>query len=73
MLTPEALISWGWRIPFILGLLVGLLGAYLRWGLDDTPKFTEIEERGEGRKFAADRSGHALSARDPDGIRAHAA
>jgi len=47
LLTPADLLSWGWRVPFILGLLVGLLGAYLRWGLDDTPKFTEIEQRGE--------------------------
>ena len=46
-LTPEALMSWGWRVPFILGLLVGLLGAYLRWGLDDTPAYTKIQERGE--------------------------
>jgi MHS family proline/betaine transporter-like MFS transporter len=43
-LSPEALTSWGWRVPFLLGILVGGLGAYLRWRLADTPKFTEIEE-----------------------------
>jgi len=43
----DAVVSWGWRIPFILGILVGLLGAYLRWGLADTPKYTEIEEHGQ--------------------------
>src|SRR3984893_7260867 len=42
-LSPEAFISWGWRVPFLLGILVGILGAYLRWRLKDTPKFTEIE------------------------------
>ena len=46
-LAPEALTSWGWRIPFLLGILVGGLGAYLRWRLADTPKFTEIEEHHE--------------------------
>jgi MHS family proline/betaine transporter-like MFS transporter len=49
-LAPEALLSWGWRVPFLLGIVVGLLGAYLRWRLDDTPKFTEIEEHGEVAK-----------------------
>ncbi|MFI4995951.1 MAG: MFS transporter [Hyphomicrobiales bacterium] len=49
-LTHDALVGWGWRIPFILGVLVGLLGAYLRWRLDDTPKFAAIEEHGEVSK-----------------------
>src|SRR5690349_15416276 len=49
-LAPEALMSWGWRIPFLLGILVGFVGAYLRWRLDDTPKFTEIEAHGEVAK-----------------------
>jgi MHS family proline/betaine transporter-like MFS transporter len=43
-LSPEALTAWGWRVPFLLGILVGGLGAYLRWRLADTPKFVEIEE-----------------------------
>jgi MFS transporter, MHS family, proline/betaine transporter len=42
-----AVVSWGWRVPFILGILVGVLGAYLRWRLDDTPKFTELAEHHE--------------------------
>src|SRR6266700_1272084 len=50
MLSSEALLSWGWRIPFLLGILVGILGAYLRWRLADTPKFTEIEQHGEVAK-----------------------
>jgi MHS family proline/betaine transporter-like MFS transporter len=47
ILSPEAFISWGWRIPFLLGIVVGIVGAYLRWQLSDTPKFTEIERQGE--------------------------
>ena len=49
-LTPEAFISWGWRVPFLLGILVGILGAYLRWRLNDTPKFTEVKQLGEVAK-----------------------
>jgi len=43
-LSPEALASWGWRVPFLLGIAVGGIGAYLRWRLADTPKYTEIEQ-----------------------------
>src|SRR5437660_4019253 len=30
----------GWRVPFLLGIAVGIVGWYLRWRLDETPKFT---------------------------------
>ncbi len=39
-------LAWGWRLPFLFGIAVGAVGLYLRWRLDDTPKFTEIEEQG---------------------------
>ena len=35
-LSQEALMSWGWRVPFIIGLLIGPIGFYLRRNLDDT-------------------------------------
>src|ERR1700756_4784292 len=38
-------LAWGWRLPFLFGIAVGAVGFYLRWRLDDTPKFTEIEEQ----------------------------
>jgi MHS family proline/betaine transporter-like MFS transporter len=47
MLTPADVASYGWRIPFILGIVVGGVGAYLRWRLSDTPAFTAIEEKGQ--------------------------
>jgi MHS family proline/betaine transporter-like MFS transporter len=35
VMSPEALESWGWRIPFLLGLVVGLAGLALRRGLHE--------------------------------------
>jgi MHS family proline/betaine transporter-like MFS transporter len=35
ILPPEAMEMWGWRIPFILGLVVGLAGFFLRRHLDE--------------------------------------
>jgi MHS family proline/betaine transporter-like MFS transporter len=38
-LPPADLNSWGWRIPFVFGLLVGPVGYYIRSHLDETPEF----------------------------------
>jgi MHS family proline/betaine transporter-like MFS transporter len=35
LMSPEALESWGWRIPFLAGLVVGLAGLALRRGLHE--------------------------------------
>lgn len=39
-LSDEALHSWGWRVPFLIGLLVGPVGLYIRSKLDETEEFT---------------------------------
>lgn len=43
-LTPEALESWGWRIPFVLGLLIGPVGWFIRRHLEETPTFQHTEK-----------------------------
>jgi MFS transporter, MHS family, proline/betaine transporter len=35
--SPAALASWGWRIPFLIGLLIAPVGLYVRRGLRDNP------------------------------------
>lgn len=35
-LSPEALQSWGWRIPFMVGLLIAPVGIYIRRHLEET-------------------------------------
>jgi MFS family permease len=35
-LTPAALESWGWRLPFLGGLLIAPVGLYIRSKLDET-------------------------------------
>ncbi|GJD53033.1 Proline/betaine transporter [Methylobacterium crusticola] len=46
ILPPADVLAYGWRIPFLLGIVVGLCGAYLRWSLDDTPSFVALEAQG---------------------------
>jgi MHS family proline/betaine transporter-like MFS transporter len=39
MLTPDQLNSWGWRLPFFFGLLIGPIGYYIRQHVGETPEF----------------------------------
>lgn len=41
MLSDDDMHSWGWRIPFLVALPLGLVGLYLRLRLDETPTFQE--------------------------------
>jgi MFS transporter, MHS family, proline/betaine transporter len=38
-LDKEAMIAWGWRIPFILGFVLAPIGLYLRSKVTETPAF----------------------------------
>ncbi|WP_245350390.1 MFS transporter [Bradyrhizobium sp. UFLA03-84] len=38
-LSADAFASWGWRVPFILGILIGPTGWYLRQKCDESPEF----------------------------------
>jgi MHS family proline/betaine transporter-like MFS transporter len=40
-LTTEQLDSWGWRLPFFFGLLIGPIGLYIRKHVGETPEFRE--------------------------------
>jgi MFS family permease len=38
-LSKEQMLNWGWRIPFLLGSLVALVGIWLRRKIEETPLF----------------------------------
>src|ERR1022692_3618090 len=40
-LTPDQLQSWGWRVPFLFGLLIGPIGLYIRRQLNESPEFLD--------------------------------
>jgi len=47
LLSDEALNSWGWRIPFLLGIVTGAVGYYLRFGVEESPMFKALKEQGK--------------------------
>lgn len=47
LLTPEQMNAWGWRIPFILGGVFGLVAMVLRRWLSETPVFMAMKAKKE--------------------------
>ena len=50
LLPDDALLSWGWRIPFLIAAPLGIIGLYLRMKLEETPAFAKIAKESEGRE-----------------------
>ena len=42
-LSADQLAAWGWRVPFVFGLLIGPAAWYIRTRLDETPEFLAAE------------------------------
>jgi metabolite-proton symporter len=43
-LPEEQFLAWGWRIPFLLSLLVLVIGMVIRLRIAETPVFTEVRQ-----------------------------
>ncbi|MGK8523658.1 MFS transporter [Nocardia asteroides] len=43
-LGSDVMHEWGWRIPFLIAIPLGLTGWYLRAKLEESPVFTEVAE-----------------------------
>src|SRR5690349_20858826 len=41
-LTPAQMGDWGWRIPFLVGRLLGPIGIYMRRTIDETPAYAKV-------------------------------
>jgi MHS family proline/betaine transporter-like MFS transporter len=53
LLTEDQVGDWGWRIPFILGLLIAPVGLWMRRSLDETPVFkAEFDKQGKTAEHA---------------------
>jgi MFS family permease len=48
--APETLDSWGWRVPFLLGLVIGPVGLFIRRHLQETEAFLEARGVATGRQ-----------------------
>jgi MFS transporter, MHS family, proline/betaine transporter len=45
LLSPQALLDWGWRVPFVIGaLVIGPIGWIIRRRSDETPIYTQASD-----------------------------
>ena len=52
-LAPDAFLAWGWRIPFVLSMLLVALGLYVQLKLEDTAEFQALQTLETERQTAA--------------------
>jgi MFS transporter, MHS family, shikimate and dehydroshikimate transport protein len=43
-LSEEAFLAWGWRVPFLLSIVLVAVGLYVRLRIEESPAFTQIHE-----------------------------
>ncbi len=44
-LTEEQVYSWGWRVPFVLSIVMTFIAVFIRRKLNDTPVYHELQEK----------------------------
>jgi MFS family permease len=49
-MSAEAFASWGWRIPFVLSILLLILSLYIRLKLEESPVFHRMKAEGRTSK-----------------------
>ncbi|HEY3149526.1 MAG TPA: MFS transporter [Dongiaceae bacterium] len=50
ILTKEDFAAWGWRIPFLVSLILLVFSVYIRMKLNESPVFRKMKEEGKGSK-----------------------
>lgn len=52
-LSDDQFTTWGWRVPFLSGLILVLIGSYVQLKIEDTPVFRELQRQSAGSKQTA--------------------
>ena len=45
LLGQEAMTQWGWRVPFLLSIVLIVIGAVIRFSIEETPVFRVLQQR----------------------------
>jgi MFS family permease len=49
--SEDALVSWGWRVPFLASAILVGVGIYIRLNIEETPSFQQVRETGAKAKL----------------------
>jgi MFS family permease len=47
MMSAENFSAWGWRIPFLISILLVIVSYYIRRQMQESPEFTELKQQGQ--------------------------
>lgn len=47
LLSEEYFITWGWRVPFIISLAIGMVAFYIKNNIDESPIYLKAKEHGK--------------------------
>ncbi|WCK56651.1 MFS transporter [Aneurinibacillus sp. Ricciae_BoGa-3] len=51
MLPEDQFLSWGWRIPFLISILLVIVGLFIRLRVMETPDFENVKDLGKQARF----------------------
>ena len=54
--TDQQMMSWGWRIPFLSGIVMVGIGLYIHRAIEDTPMFRRLQAQRASRQTESDAS-----------------
>jgi hypothetical protein len=49
-MDPKTFAEWGWRLPFLVSVILLIFSVYIRLKLNETPIFQKMKEEGKGSK-----------------------
>jgi MFS transporter, MHS family, shikimate and dehydroshikimate transport protein len=52
-MAPGDFESWGWRCPFLISIVLVVVGMLIRLAIEETPIFSDMAEKGELKKYPA--------------------
>ncbi|MBX9972513.1 MFS transporter [Cytobacillus firmus] len=51
-ILPEAqFLAWGWRVPFLISIILLAVGSFIRFKVQETPAFQEVKDSGKEVKL----------------------
>jgi len=50
LMKPEDFTAWGWRLPFLVSLILLMFSVYIRLKLEESPVFKKMKAEGRGSK-----------------------
>ncbi|HVZ66162.1 MAG TPA: MFS transporter [Lacunisphaera sp.] len=66
VMSPESFAAWGWRIPFLISVILLAVSVYIRMKLQESPVFAEMKAQGKAstapltESFARWDNGHVV-------------